>query len=145
MGIVDQLLAQPGLYLGTDQMEGSDRRGVSRMVVTALPGGAGVALDYEVLLSDEPGRVQGHAEHTMIGSTHDGPAFMVIGHTHADALTVLEETEPGVFELGDRPSPYPVKVVVSVPAPGRIRHSWWYGSPGEAPVERDVSEVERLG
>ena len=52
------------------------------------------------------------------------------------------ETDPGVFEPGDGPLPYPMKVVVSVPAPGRLRHAWWYGSPGEDPTERDVAELE---
>jgi hypothetical protein len=35
-----------------------------------------------------------------------------------------------------------MKVVLSVPAPGRIRHAWWYGSPGEELAERDVAELE---
>jgi hypothetical protein len=38
--------------------------------------------------------------------------------------------------------PYPIKVVVTVPKPGRLRHAWWYGSPGELAVERDVAELE---
>jgi hypothetical protein len=29
--------------------------------------------------------------------------------------------------------------------PGRIRHAWWYGSPGEVAVERDVAELTRVG
>ena len=67
---------------------------------------------------------------------------MVIAHTHGEALSVLRETEPGVFEPGDGPVPYPMKVVVSVPGPGRLRHAWWYGMPGEELGERDVAEVE---
>jgi hypothetical protein len=55
-------------------------------------------------------------------------------------VEVLYETEPGVFEPRDA-VPYPMKVTVSVPAPGRIRHGWWYGMPGEELTERDVSEV----
>jgi hypothetical protein len=35
-----------------------------------------------------------------------------------------------------------MKVVVSVPEPSRLRHAWWYGSPGEQATERDVAELE---
>jgi hypothetical protein len=35
-----------------------------------------------------------------------------------------------------------MKVVVSVPEPGRLRHAWWYGSPGEELTERDVAVLE---
>lgn len=136
MGIVDDLLTSPGVYVGVDRMSGSDHTGVARIVVTALPGGAGVRLDYEVIA----GSGQVHVEHTMIGRTPGG-AVMVIGHTHGEFLAVLRETDPGVFELGDEPSPFPMKVVLSVPEPGRIRHAWWYGAAGAAPVERDVAEV----
>jgi hypothetical protein len=34
-----------------------------------------------------------------------------------------------------------MKIVVSVPAPGRLSYVWWYGMPGEELVERDVAEV----
>ena len=37
-----------------------------------------------------------------------------------------------------------MKVVVSVPGPGRMRHAWWYGAPGDELAERDVAEVERV-
>ena len=35
-----------------------------------------------------------------------------------------------------------MKVVLSIPAPGRLRHSWWYGPEGEEPSERDIAELE---
>jgi hypothetical protein len=101
-----------------------------------------VSLDYEVLNGLAPGPVLGHAEHTLIGRADDGAAIMVIAHTHGEGITLLRETEPGVFEPGHGPPPYPMKVVVSVPEPGRLRHAWWYGSPGEDAQERDVAEVE---
>ena len=141
MTIVDDLLANPGLYVGTDGIPGTDHTGGARIEVTPLPGGAGVTLDYEVLNPAIPERILAHAEHTMIGRAEGGRAIMVIGHTHSETITVLRETDPGVFELGDEPSPYPLKVVVSVPEPGRIRHAWWYGMPDEELVERDVAEV----
>lgn len=141
MGIVDDLLAHPGLYLGIDRDASSDRRGAARMVVSPLPGGAGVTLDYEVLDAASPERLRGHAERTLLGRTHEGGAVMVIGHLHADSVAVLHETEPGVFELGAGGSPFPMKVVMTMVESGRLRHSWWYGAPGEVVVERDVAEV----
>jgi hypothetical protein len=142
MGIVDDLLRNPGLYVGTDGVVGSDLIGAARILVTVLPGGAGVSLDYEILNGVAPGPVLGHAEHTVVGTADDGGTVMVIAHTHGSGLTILRETEPGVFEPGDGPVPYPMKVVVAVPEPGRLRHAWWYGSPGGEASERDVAELE---
>jgi hypothetical protein len=142
MTVVDDLLANPGVYVGLDRLrlDGTEHVGVARIVVTPLPGGSGVSIDYEVL-STAPDGGRDHIEHTMVGRAHGGGAVMVIGHRHADVVAVLRETEPGVFELGDEPSPFPMKVIVTVPEPGRIRHSWWYDRPGGVAVERDVSEV----
>ena len=142
MGIVDDLLANPGLYIGKDTVARSDLVGAARIVVSPLPGRAGVSLDYEILNGNAPGPVLGHVEHTLIGKADDGSTVMVIGHTHGPGITILRETDPGVFEPGDGPLPYPMKVVVSVPEPGRLRHAWWYGSPGEQASERDVAELE---
>ncbi len=142
MGIVDELLAHPGLYIGKDTVAGTDLVGAARIVVAPLPGGAGVSLDYEVLNGLAPGPVLGHAERTMVGPADDGSTIMVISHTHGERITILRETDPGVFEGGDAPLPYPMKVVLSIPGSGRLRHAWWYGSPGEDAVERDVAELE---
>ena len=142
MGIVDDLLTSPGLYIGKDTVVGTDLVGAARIVVSALPGGAGVALDYEILNSLAPGPVLGHVEHTVIGKADDGTTVMVIAHTHGEGITILREIQPGVFEPGDGPVPYPMKVVVSVPEPGKLRHAWWYGSPGQEAVERDVAQLE---
>jgi hypothetical protein len=141
MGIVDELLTSPGLYVGKDTVVGSDLVGAARILVSALPGRAGVSLDYEILNGLAPGTVLGHVEHTVIGKADDGRMVMVIAHTHGEAITILRETTPGVFEPGDGPVPYPMKVVLSVPEPGRLRHAWWYGSPGEDAVERDIAEL----
>ena len=143
MAIVDDLLAQPGLYLGIDSVAGSDLRGAARVVVRPLPGNGGVILDYEVLNPAMPDRIRGHIEHTVIARTHDGNTIMVIGHPHADTVALLRETTPGTFELGAEGSPFPMKVVLSMPEPGRLRHAWWYGPPGGEAVERDVAELVR--
>ncbi len=142
MTVVEQLLANPGLYVGKDTAARSDLVGAARIMVSALPGRAGVSLDYEILNGLAPGPVLGHLEHTLIGRADDGTTVMVIAHTHGEGIAILRETEPGVFELGDMPSPYPMKVVVSVPEPGKLRHAWWYGPAGGEAIERDVAELE---
>jgi hypothetical protein len=144
MTIVDDLLESPGLYVGIESMPGSDLQGAARIVVTPLPGRAGVTLDYEVFNPTMPDRVRGHIEHTMLARTHDGGAVMVIGHEHAPSVAILRETKPGVFELGAEGSPFPMKVELSMPEPEQMRHSWWYGRPGEEAIERDVAVVRRL-
>jgi hypothetical protein len=142
VGIVDELLANPGLYVGKDNVAGSDLAGAARILVSPLPGRAGVSLDYEILNGLAPGPVLGHVEHTLIGRADDGTTVMVIAHTHGEGITILHESAPGVFEPGDGPVPYPLKVVVSVPASGRLRHAWWYGPQGGEAVERDVADLE---
>jgi hypothetical protein len=144
MGIVEDLLANPGMYVGIDRGEHNDSPGAARIVVTPLPGGAGVELDYEMLNPAMPDRIRGHSEHTVIARANNGGAVMVIGHDHADSVAILWESEPGTFELGPEGSPFPMKVIVSMPAPGTLRHSWWYGRPGEEPIERDVAELTKL-
>ena len=144
MTIVDDLLAHPGLYIGIDSASRSDLQGAARMVVTPLPGGSGVTLDYEIFNPATPDRIRGHIEHTIVARAHDGPALMVIGHDHAASVAILRETSPGVFELGAEASPFPMKVEVTMPEPGQLRHSWWYGSPGEELIERDVAVLKHV-
>ena len=137
-----RLARNPGLYVGKDVVSGSDLIGAARILVSALTGRAGVSLDYEILNGLAPGPVLGHVEHTVVGKADDGTTVMVIAHTHGQGIAILRETAAGVFEPGDVPGPYPMKVVLSVPGPGRLRHAWWYGSPGEDATERDVAELE---
>jgi hypothetical protein len=141
MGIVDDLIAHPGLYLGIDR--GADLEGTSaaKIVVTPLPGNAGVTLDYETFNADNVERVRGHAEHAVLGRTHGGGAILVTGHLHADTVAVLRETEPGLFEMGDEPSAFPVAIRISMPEPGKLIHVWSYGRPGDEPIERDRAEL----
>ena len=142
MGIVDDLLAHPGLYVGTDTIRGVDLTAVARIQVTVLPGGAGVSLDYDVYNPGGSGPIRAHAEHTIVARGDDGAAIMVLAHTHGAGVSILRETDPGTFEAGDPPPPFPMKVTLAVPEPGRLRHGWWYGQPGQPLEERDVAEVE---
>jgi len=141
MGILDDLLGHPGLYLGVDRPTGSEYPGAARMTVTPLPGRSGVSLDYEIFNPAKPDRVRAHIEHTIVARTHDGATLMVIAHPHAESVALLRETEPGTFEIGAEGSPFPMKVLMSMPEPGRLHHAWWYGRPGNEAVERDVAEL----
>ena len=144
MGIIDELVAHPGVYLGVDH--DADGRGSSaaKIVVTALPGGAGVTLDYETFNAGNEGRIRGHAEHAVLGRTHGGGAILVTGHSHADTVAVLREAEPGVFVMGDEPAAFPVAITISMPEPGKLIHIWAYGAPGDVAVERDRAELTRV-
>ena len=68
MALVDDLLANTGTYLGIDSVAGFDERGAARMVISALPGGSGVELDYEILDPAHPDRIRGHVEHTVVAA-----------------------------------------------------------------------------
>ena len=139
MGLIDDLVAHPGLYLGVDTVTDSDRRGAARMVVTRLPGDAGVTLDYEILNGLMPEQVRGHVEHTLVARAQGGDTVMIVADTHASVVTILRQTAPGVFEPGPEGSPYPMRVTMSMTEPGVLRHAWAYGRPGDEAVERDVS------
>src|SRR3954447_2643868 len=147
MTIVDDLLANAGVYLGIGRDPGDDRatprRQAARIVVTPLPNGAGVAIDYETFNPADGGRLQPHIEHAVIGRLPDGGAILVSAHAHADTVAVLRETAPGEFTMGDDGGPFPMAISVSVPEPGRLVYVWSYGEPGGAPVPRDRAEVTR--
>jgi hypothetical protein len=144
MGTVEDLLGHPGLYLGVDRVANTDRVGAARILVTPLPGQAGVVLDYEIFNPGTPDRLRGHVEHTMIGRTHQGPNVMIVSDMHAPSVGILRETDLGVFEAGDEVTPYPMKVVISMPKADHLHHAWWYGAPGEEPIERVVAELTRV-
>ena len=141
MGIVDDLLEHPGLYLGIDRDTGGQGDAAARILVTPLPGRAGVSLDYETFNASNADRVRGHHEHALLARVHAGPAILVTAHSHADSAAVLRESAPGVFELGDEGSPFPMKITIAMPGPGRLLHSWWYGPPGGEAEEHDRAEL----
>jgi hypothetical protein len=92
MGIVDDLLAHPGLYPGAGHVVNAGRVGAARIVITPSPGQAGVTLDYEIFNPSTPERLLGHVERTIIGRSHQGPSVMVISDMHAASLAILRET-----------------------------------------------------
>jgi hypothetical protein len=138
--LIEQLSAHPGLYLGTqtDPTQDTASGSVARIKVALLPGGAGVAMDYEVL-SPQGGLV--HAEHAVLARTSEGIA-LVTAHSHAPAMSVLRQTDPGYFPDTGGGAPFPMAIRLEVPEPGQLVYSWSYGSPGEELVVRDVGRLK---
>lgn len=145
MSIVDQLIANAGTYLGigvgpADEPD-EPRRQAARIIVTPLPQGAGVAIDYETFNPESADRIQPHIEHAVIGRLHGGGAILVSAHAHADSVAVLHETAPGEFTMSDDSAPFPTAITISVPEPGRLVYVWSYAEPGGTAVPRDRAEL----
>jgi hypothetical protein len=141
--LVDQLLAQPGLYLGPDvdpTQPSEGRPSLSRVNVSALPGNVGVAFDYEVLSHDEA-RPRPHLEHTLLARTADG-LVLFSAHIHSNVATLLLEKEPGYFVAPEGASPFPMAIRLEVPEKGRITYSWSYAEPGGELKVRDHSDLK---
>lgn len=144
--LVDRLLAQTGLYVGTSSDTRADAAPqAARILVTALPGGCGVSFDYEGLnLRTSAERRFGHLEHALLARTPHGLALYA-AHIHARVLTELRETEPGSFEPAEGASPFPMMIAIEVPAAGRLIYTWLFGEPGggtEVRITGDVALVE---
>ena len=139
--LVDQLLLQTGLYVGTDRdPTASDRAPqVARIVVTALPGRSGVMFDYEGLSQGQE-RPRPHSEHAVLGRTSNGLALYT-AHNHAPVLTELRETEPGYFEAVEGASPFPLAIRIEVPSAGRLVYTWSFGEPGGELAVRNIGDV----
>jgi len=138
--LVELLLSRTGLYVGP-QADPTDASGappsVARVDITALPGGSGVMMAYEVLSAND-GVV--HHEHAILARATDG-LILVTSHSHADVTTVVKETEPGYFPAADGTAPFPMAIRLEVPEPGHLIYSWSYGG-GQEPLRvRDVGDV----
>lgn len=78
MTVIDQLFANPGLYVGLGH--GVPQEGASwigRLVVALLPGSSGVSLDYEAM---SPQHQLQHREHSLLGRTRGS-----VGHSNRGA------------------------------------------------------------
>ena len=139
--LVDRLLAQTGLHVGTDRDPTSDDRApqVARIMVAALPGGSGVMFDYEGL-SQSQQRPRPHSEHAVLGRTSHG-LTLYTAHIHAPVLTELRELEPGYFEAVEGASPFPLAIRIEVPSDRRLVYSWSFGEPGGALAVRNIGDV----
>jgi len=138
--LVDQLLAQTGVYVGTDRpMRGDRAPQVARIVVAALPGGSGVMFDYEGLSQDEK-LPRPHLEHALLARTANG-LVLYSAHNHASILTELRETEPGYFVTVEGTAPYPIAIRIEVPTAGRLIYSWSFGEPGGKVAVSNIGDV----
>lgn len=140
--LVDRLLAQTGLHVGTSHETRDDAAPqVARITVTALPGRSGVTFDYEGLtLLTNRERPFGHSEHAMLGRTSRGLALYT-AHIHAPVLTELRETEPGDFEAVEGASPFPLAIRIEVPSAGQLIYTWSFGEPGGELAVRITGDV----
>lgn len=139
--LVDRLLAQTGVYVGTDRDPTSDDRApqVARIVVAALPGRSGVMFDYEGLSLNQQ-RPRPHLEHALLARTSNGLA-LYSAHIHAPILTELRETGPGYFEAVEGASPFPIAIRIEVPTSGRLIYSWSFGEPAGKMAVRNIGDV----
>ena len=140
--LVDRLLAQTGLHIGTTRDTREDAAPqAARILVTPLPGRSGVTLDYEGLnLLLNQARPFGHSEHAVLGRTSSGLALYT-AHIHAPVLTELRETEPGDFEAVEGASPFPLAIRIEVPSVGRLIYTWSFGDPGGTLAVRIIGDV----
>lgn len=139
--LIDQLLAHPGLYLGTDHDPNRPERApqVARIEVTALPGQVGVALDYEGIRVDQQQAV-GHAEHAVLARSAHGIS-LYSASIHSPILLELRETAPGYFEPADGASSFPVAIRIEVPAEGRLVYTWLFAAPGSEVRIGNIGDV----
>jgi hypothetical protein len=143
--LVDQLLAQTGLYIGQYRDTRPDASpSTTRILVTALPGRSGVAFDYESLNVNLNGRF-GHREHALLARTPSG-AVLYTANIHAPMLMELREREPGAFEPAEGAAPFPMAIRIEVPSAGRLLYTWSFGEPGTSEfnvhITGDVTRVD---
>ena len=144
--LVDRLLAQTGLHIGTSRDTREDAAPqVARIMVTALPGRAAVTFDYEGLtLLTTRERPFGHSEHSVLGRTSSGLALYT-AHIHASVLTELRETEPSYFEAVEGASPFPLAIRIEVPSASRLIYTWSFGEPGAELAVGITGDVTLVG
>jgi hypothetical protein len=139
--LVERLLAQTGLHIGTDRDPTRDHRTpqVARILVTALPGRSGVTFDYEGLSQDQE-RPLPHAEHAVLARTSN-ELVLYTANTHAPVLVELRETEPGHFVAAEGASPFPLAIHIELPSAGHLIYSWSFAEPGGELAVRNIGDV----
>jgi hypothetical protein len=139
--LIDRLLAQTGLYVGTDRRPTTDYPApqVARIIVSVLPGRCGVMFEYEGLSLNPEDRVP-HLEHAVLGRTSNGLALYT-ANIHAPVLIELRETEPGYFEAVEGTAPFPVAIRIELPSAGRLIYTWLFGEPGGEVSVRNIGDV----
>jgi hypothetical protein len=140
--LVAQLLARTGRYVG-GQTRPEDGAGedVARITVTALPGGSGVMLAYEVLSTT--GEIV-HDEHAVLARTTGG-TVLITSHSHDDVTVILHEDGDGHFPATAGATSFPMAIDIEVPEPGRLIYKWFYGWADKPMSLRDVGDLRAVG
>ena len=140
--LIDRLLVQTGLYVGTDRspIEDYPDPQIARIVVSALPGRSGIMFDYEGLSPpNQEGRLP-HLEHAVLARTANGLALYT-ANIHAPVLVELRETEPGYFVAVEGSSPFPLAIRIELPSAGRLVYTWLFADPGGEVAVRNIGDV----
>jgi hypothetical protein len=136
--LVEALFDAPGLYVGRgDGIESGPF--VGRLVVTPLPSGRGVAIDYEALSSE---RLVQHVEHALLGLDAEGRHVLYVSHVESPTIAVLVEQRPGYFVDVSAGAVVQQAVEIACPADGELTYAWLWADPGEEPVERSKVDAQ---
>jgi hypothetical protein len=137
--LLDLLYDAPGLYVGRgDGVESGQF--VGRLVVTPLPSGRGVTIDYEAL---SLGNLVQHVEHTLLALGPGGHPTLYVSHIESPTVAVMVEDRPGFFV--DRDANGPARRAIEItadPVESHLAYGWWWAQDDAELVER--SRVEAL-
>ena len=102
--------------------------------------GRGVAIDYEAT-SDRHG-VQ-HVEHSVLTVGEEGRPALHVLCTELPGVVRFAESRPGVFTAYD--GGLTARIVIALPAPGRLVYAWWWSRDEGEPREQSRADVHRTG
>jgi hypothetical protein len=138
-GLLERLIAAPGLYVGTGDGVGSGEF-IGRFQVTVLPSGTAVAFDYEAFGQNEGLQ---HAEHTVLARDQEGRLSMFGVHSEAPVPVMLTEQTGGFFMDLEPVGSYVMAIQMALDG-GDLSYSWWWASQGEELVERSRAVMHRV-
>jgi hypothetical protein len=136
--LAETLFDAPGLYVGRgDGVESGPF--IGRLLVTPLPSGRGVVIDYEALSTEH--MVQ-HVEHAMLGIGADGRHVLYVSHVESPTIAVMVEQRPGYFVDVAAGAVAHQAVEITCPADGELTYAWWWAEPGEDAIERSKVDAQ---
>jgi len=137
--LIASLLEAPGLYRGRG--DGAETGPfLARVHLTPVVSARGVVIDYEAT-SDARGLQ--HVEHSVLTVGEGGGQALHVLSGEMPGVVRFRETKPGVFTAYD--SGMHARIVIAVPAPGRLSYSWWWSRDEGDPREQFRAEVRRTG
>jgi hypothetical protein len=138
MDLVEVLFDAPGLYVGRGDGSGSGPF-IGRLVVTPLPSGRGVTIDYEVLSHEH---LVEHVEHSLLGLGPDGHHALYVSHIESPTIAVMVEQRPGYFVDVSPSAAVQQAIEITCPGEGELTYAWWWAAPGEELVERSKLDAQ---